>query len=82
MHYLLFAVSLFTGPALSYYLGYSGGAFVLVATGSAILLYFVGIGIIFHFRPSTVQPKRSFGETGLNLTDKGRRGEDDHRDKN
>jgi hypothetical protein len=63
VHHLWFAVSLFSGPAFSYYLGYSGVAFILVAAGSATLLFLLGVGVIFRFHPSTVQPKRSFGET-------------------
>jgi hypothetical protein len=79
---LLFAVSLLIGVTLPFYLGYSGLAFILVMMSSATLLLFLGIGIISHFHLSTVRPKRSFGETGLNLTDKAPRGEDNRRDKN
>ena len=49
---------------------------------SATLVFVFGVGIIFHFHPSTVQPKRSFGETGLNLSEKAPRGEADHPPKN
>ena len=76
-----FIVSLLTGVALPFYLGYSGLTFILVMTGSATLIFLLGIGITFHFYPSTVRPKRSFGETGLNLSDKTRRG-DNRRAKN
>jgi hypothetical protein len=49
---------------------------------SATLLLFLGIEIISHFHPSTIRPERSFGETDLNLTEKARREEDNHRAKN
>jgi hypothetical protein len=81
-HYLLFAVSLSTGVASPFYLGYSGLAFILVMMSSATLLLFLGIGIISHSHPSTIRPKRSFGETDLNLAGKTRREEDNHRAKN
>jgi hypothetical protein len=79
--YFWFTVSVLTGVALPFYLGYSGLAFILVMMSSATLLFILGVGITFHFHPSTVQPKRTFGETGLNLTDKTRRG-DNRRAKN
>jgi hypothetical protein len=80
--YLWFVVSLLTGVALPFYLGYSGLAFILVMTSSATLVFAFGVGVMFQFRPSTVRPKRSFGETGLNLSDKAPRGEGDNRPKN
>lgn len=71
MDILVLAASLPLSFALSYFLGYGGLVFFLVAIGIACLLIFTWIGIAFHFLPPKVQQTWTRGEeTVLKLTDK------------
>jgi hypothetical protein len=71
MDTLVLGASLPIGFALSYYFGYGGLAFVLVAVSAASLLFFSWIATDFHIRGWQVQQTWTRGEpTILNLTDK------------
>jgi hypothetical protein len=74
--YSLFFFCLYGVPALLYYLGYRGFTLLFVSIGAASLMFFFGVAMHSLIVPPKAQQKLSYGDTGLRLTDKPKRGED------
>lgn len=70
---------LFGVPILSYLLGYRDFTSILVSIGAAFLILFLVAVIHSFIIPPRAQQKLSYGDSGLHLTDKPRRREEDRR---
>jgi hypothetical protein len=71
--YLIFYLSIPAGVVLSYFGGYRGWTFLIVALGLAVLVFLFGIIFHFHISPPEARLRLKNGDTGLRLTGKPRR---------
>ncbi len=82
--YFLFVLCLYGVPIVLYYIGYRDLTLILVSIGAASLIFFFGIAIHGLLIPPMAQRKLTYGDSGLHLSYKSHRQEDNRRkdDKN
>jgi hypothetical protein len=75
--YVLYWVCLYGVPVLLYYLGYRDLTLILLSIGGAFLMFLFGYAILSFFFPPKAQLFLKLGESGLHLTDRPKRREND-----
>lgn len=74
-----FSLCIYGVPILSYCIGYRDFTSIVVSIGAAFLIFFTGNVIHRLIIPPKAQQKLSYGDSGLHLTAKTQRGDDDRK---